>query len=124
MGALAAAASAAVSEIAPAMSETMKNITGATQGTQGNNTAPAGGGQKIPDLSGDSGMNPQTAQANPTEVQAAHHSENGGGESPQRKNIITSLVDARNEAHKMRSDFRDGMRQKIYSYFAGGLNNG
>ncbi len=121
MGALAEAASAAVSKMAPAMGESMKNITGATQGTQGNNMAPAGGGNKMPDMSGDAGMNQQVAQADSTNVQAARQS---GGESPQSKNLITSLVDARNEMQKMRADMRDGMRQKIYSYLAGGLNNG
>lgn len=77
----------------------------------------------MPDMMGGS-MNPQTAQATSTEVHAAHHSGNGGGEPPQRKNLIASLVETRNEMKNMSSDFRDGMRRKIYSYLAGGLNNG
>jgi hypothetical protein len=108
--------------MAPAMGESMGNILGSNpgNGTQ-REIAPAGGGNKLPDMSGDIGMNTQMAQADSTNVQAARQS---GGESPQSKNLITSLADARNEMQKMRSDYRDGMRQKIYSYLAGGLNNG
>jgi len=123
MGALAKAASAVVSNMSPAMGETMANVAGVSSAPSGTNKALSGISDKnvqAPDMSHpDTSFSPAQSYAN--EVHAARQS---GGESPQRKNILASFVETRNEINNMRAQVRDKMRQKIYSYLAGGLNNG